>query len=245
MGRIQDKARSVAAGALVLGIAAVPVVWFVLDVRAGHSPSKFLWIASGVVLFAAGVGIVRGIGALVGTDEDTLTTASAIVAIVVTAGGLLGMRQWVHTYEPPLVHALGPACRGEPVPEAPVPGGARKVVVVGDDGRSIDWSATSAAWRAVKVGEADLVACVDRQDVSLEVCSYRAVPAGPVQSIERFQQVLTVRVVAAHTAEEVGTFTVTADPRACRKVETSGQGDLHGHVSFTAFSAELETIRTR
>jgi hypothetical protein len=112
--------------------------------------------------------------------------------------------------------------------------------VVDDRGHENDWTSRDATWSADAVAETAYVACVDELDTSIEVCSYRPVPAGVTRSIERWEQVVVVRVVEARTATEVGTFELRDAPRACRQVEAEGQGDLHGRVSFAAFSAELE-----
>jgi len=241
MGKVQDVGAAVAAAAIGLAVAAVPVVLFLHDVRAGYSPSKALWIIVGFELFAAGILAVRGLGALIHADgdEDRMTSVSTVVAIVVTASGLLAARHWVQAYEPPVVSALGPACRGTGVAEAPKAADPRRVVVLDDQGHKLDWTPQPADWRAEDVAEADLVACVDRQDLSLELCRYRGVPAGPGREIERFQQVVTVRMVEARTAREIGAFTLTDDARECREFETEGQGDLHGHVGFAAFSTSV------
>jgi hypothetical protein len=219
---------------------------FVREVLAGRSPRTLAWVGFGVLLFAIGTLVGHGVARLFGADDDKATGVAAVVALVLVAGGLGVAHYWANVREPALVSQLGQACRGHGVPDAAASGGASPLLVVVDDrGHKDDWTTRDAPWRAGKVSQAAYVACVDKQDVSIEVCQYRPVPAGVARSIERFQQVATVRVVEARTATEVGTFTLTDDPRACRKVETEGQGDLHGHVAFAAFSEELAPYLAR
>lgn len=249
MGSGTSRAGLVAGIVITVGIAGV-LLWagslFVLAVLDGRSPRTLAWVAFGALLFAIGTLVGRGVATLFGADEDRATAVSAVVGLVLVAGGLGIAHYWADTREPALVTALGPACRGQGVAEAAAPGGGSSRLVVADErGREDDWTRRSAAWRAERASEAAYVACVDRQDVSIEVCQYRPVPGGVARAIERFQEVVTVRVVEARTATEVDTVVLTDDPRGCRKVESAGQGDLHGQVAFSALSEALEPYLTR
>lgn len=217
-----------------------------LAILDGRSPRTVAWVGFGALLFMVGGLVGRGVAILFGAGEDRATSVSAVVGILLVASGLGAAYYWANVHEPALVTELGQACRGDGVTDAAAPGGASpRAVVVDDDGHQIDWTNHDAAWRADKVSQAAYVACVDAQEVSIEVCSYRPVPAGVARSIERLEQFITVRVVEARTATEVGTFDLRDAPRACREVEAEGQGDLHGKVGFATFSGELEKVLAR
>jgi hypothetical protein len=219
---------------------------FVLAVLDGRSPRTLAWVGFGALLFMVGGLVGRGVATLFGAGEDRATNVSAVVGVLLVISGLGASYYWANVREPALVTALGQVCRGEGVTDAAAPGGTSpRVVVLDDDGHQIDWTSQDAAWRAESVSQAAYVACVEAQDVPIEVCEYQAVPAGASRSIERLEQFLTVRVIEARTATEVGTFDLRDAPRACREVEVEGQGDLHGKVSFAAFSAALEKVLTR
>lgn len=216
---------------------------FVLAILDGRSPRTVAWVGFGALLFVVGGLVGRGVATLSGAGDERATNVSAVVGILLVASGLGAAYYWANVHESTLVTQLGQACRGDGVSDAAAPGGASpRVVVVDDSGHQIDWTDREAVWRADEVSQAAYVACVDEQDVPIEVCEYRPVPAGAPRSIERLEQFLTVRVVEARTATEVGTFDLRDAPRACREVETEGQGDLHGKVGFAAFSAELQKI---
>lgn len=216
---------------------------FLLDVRDGRSPGVLTWVAMGLLLFFLGASVAVGVGKLFHADEDATTTVAAVIALVVVAGGLGLSYYWVHIREPALVKTLGAACRGTAVAAAPSPAGARRIVVLDDRGHRIDWTTTDAAWRAEKVTEADLVACVDRTEETVETCTYRPLTGVATTNIDRVEEVLTVRMVEARTAAEVGRFELRGTPRACKKVEEQGQGDLHGHVAFATFAEALAPYR--
>jgi hypothetical protein len=222
------------AGALLYG------AWrFLLVVRDGRSPGVLAWVAIGLLLFAVGAVIGYGIAQVFHADEDRAGAVGAITALVVVAAGLGTAYYWAEVREPALVKALGAACRGHGVAAAPAPTGARRVVVLDRRGHKIDWTTRDASWRAGQVAEADLVACVSRTEEVLETCTYRPVTGGPSHSIDRFEEVLTVRIVAAHTADPLGQFELRGSPRACKKVEKESQGDLHGHVALGALTEAL------
>lgn len=219
---------------------------FVLAVLDGRSPRTVAWVGFGALLFMVGGLVGRGVATLFGADEDRATSVSAVVGVLLVVSGLGAAYYWANVHEPTLVTELGQACRGDGVMDAAAPGDApQRAVVLDENGHQTDWTDQDAGWRADKVSQAAYVACADEQEVSIEVCSYRPVPAGVPRSIERLEQYVTVRVVEARTATEVGTFDLRDAPRACREVETEGQGDLHGHVSFDAFSAELQKFLAR
>jgi hypothetical protein len=216
---------------------------FVREVLAGRSPRTLAWVAFGVLLFAVGAVIGYGIAQALHADEDRAGAVGAITALVVVAAGLGTSYYWAEVREPALVKALGAACRGHGVAAAPVPAGTRRIVVLDDRGRKVDWTTTNAPWRAERVSEADLVACVARAEEVLETCTYRPVTGGPAHSIDRYEEVLTVRVVQTHTADPVGQFELRGSPRACKKVEKASPGDLHGHVALTALTKALAPYR--
>lgn len=248
MGTDQSSSRAGTAVAVVILVAIIGGTgygaWrFLLDVRDGRSPAVLAWIAMGLLLFAVAVLVVTAIAKLVHADEDATTAVAAIVALVVVAAGLGTSWYWVHVREPGIVTALGAACRGDGVAAAPAPAGARRVVVLDDRGHKDDWTTADAAWRAGKVAEADLVACVERAEEILETCTYRPLTGVATTSFDRVEEVLAVRVVEARTATEVGRFELRGTPRACRKTEEQGQGDLHGHVALAALTRALAPYR--
>jgi hypothetical protein len=75
--------------------------------------------------------------------------------------------------------------------------------------------------------------------VTIETCNYRQERGGPTSTIDRLEEVLAVRMVESRTAKALGQFELRGTPRACKEVETQGQGDLHGHVTFAAFEKAL------
>lgn len=217
---------------------------FLLVVREGRSPGTLAWIAMGLLLFALGVTVGAGIAKMVRADEDRAGTVSALTGVLVAALGLGASYYWAEIREPALVKALGAACRGQAVDAAPAPGGVRRILVLDDRGHKIDWTTLHAPWRAEKVADADLVACLQRNEERVETCTYRSTTGGvATTSFDRVEEVLVVRVVETSTANPVGQFELRGTPRECKEVEKQGQGDLHGHVAFDVFSKALTPFR--
>jgi hypothetical protein len=239
---------TVVGAVILLAIAGVLLYrgWrFALVVLDGRSPGVGAWVLTGVLLFLVGAVAGVGIAKVLRAGEDRAGHVGAIVGALVLAAGLGTSYYWAVVRELPLVTALGPACRGHDVPAAPVPAGVRRVVALDDRGHEIDWTTRDAAWRADQVADADLVACVGRTEETLETCSYRPVTGGPARTIDRLEEVLTVRIVEARTAAAVGQFELRGAPRACKDTEKESQGDLHGQVSLAAFSTALAPYLTQ
>ena len=242
MATTSRSSTAIGIGALiVLGGAVLLGSWaFVRDVQQDRSPRTLAWVAAGFLIFSVAVLVVSGIGKLLKVDDDRLTGVSAVVALVAVAAGLGWAHYAVNVRQSPLAATLAPACRGDAVPRAAgATGGDRKVVVLDVAGKETRWTHRDASWRADKVGDASLVACVGRQDVSLEVCQYAGVASPRHTFVERFAEVVTVRLVVARTGKNLAEFELRAEPRACRKVEVEGRGNLHGRVSFAAFEDEV------
>jgi hypothetical protein len=147
-----------------------------------------------------------------------------------------------------LVKALGPACRGEPVPVAADATGSApwRIIVLDGAGHVIgtggtnSWTNEVAQWRATKVENAALVACVDREDVLIETCTYTG-----GTGVKRYADHAHVRVMAARTGEQVDVFDLSADPANCsEKIGVASAIDLHGSLNFATLSARLATYAT-
>ena len=117
-----------------------------------------------------------------------------------------------------LIKAVGPACRGAPVAGAADATGsaARRIIVLNGEGHRIgaggtrSWTNKTAQWRGSKVNNTALVACVDRENVLIETCSYTG-----GTHVRRYADHAHVRVIAARTGEQVDVFDLSADPHSC------------------------------
>jgi hypothetical protein len=123
---------------------------------------------------------------------------------------------------------LASVCTGTAVPEAgsALAGKSNHVVVLDATGGQHPWSLyVELGWRPATVADAELVACVARDDASasIEVCTYRGGP-----DVTRYVVSRDVRVVAARTGEEVAAFTVSHSPRACAQSEERSLTEIRG-----------------
>lgn len=135
-----------------------------------------------------------------------------------------------------LVATVGPACRGVAVPEAGAyrGDGPFHFALANDNGRPMAWSARDARWRAPEVADAELVACIARQSNLIETCPYWNGP-----DIDRYETVMTVRVVTARRGQPVTSFQITAQPRQCQSTEAMSTVRLDGTVTFQQLSQRL------
>ena len=175
----------------------------------------------------------------------------AISALVITALSVLGWLAVVAASDEPtgtgpagrppaehLVATVAPACRGVAVPEAGAfrGDGPFHLVVAKNNGQPMAWSARNARWRADEVADAELVACIAQQSNLIETCPYY----GP--DINRYETVMTVRVVTARRGGLVTSFQLTAQPRACRSTELMSTVRLDGTIPFAQLSQRLGMI---
>jgi len=214
------------------------VALFLIDGRYGQA-SIGGWIAGvfGTLWISLWVGVA--LAQLLGSRHDVFAVVCIIPVLAVA--GLAADVVWYRARTDPLVAALGPACRGEPVADAadataPAP---LRIVVLGDDGERLSWSETGmttgnyADWSTATVQDAALVACVDRKDVLIESCSYTG------SDVDRYADVAQVRVIAARTGKQVGAFELRAEPRECAQTEDQNLRRLNGSLSFDTLSASL------
>ena len=221
---------------LVLLLILGAFVWFYEGGRYGQGPSILSWIVAGVAMVVLSAIVFTVIAKLVGWSERTVGSIVAIFCVV----GLVAAFVWVRFQEDPLGEALQPACRREPVSGAPDATGPAplRIVVLGNDGERIDWTGHEADWRATRVEDAALVACVERDYTVVETCDYTG-----GSDVTRYINVVQVRVVAARTGETLGSFTLNGpEPRACEYSEKKGVTRLDGEdVPFETVSVRLAT----
>jgi len=77
------------------------------------------------------------------------------------------------------------------------------------------------------------VACITQQSNLIETCPYY----GP--DIDRYETVMTVRVVTARRGGPVTSFQLTAQPRSCRSTELMSTARLDGTIPFAQLSERL------
>jgi hypothetical protein len=173
----------------------------------------------------------------------------AISAIVITLASAVGWAALVAATDDPtgtdagpgapvenVVATVAPACRGVAVPEAGAyrGDGPFHLVLANDNGRPMAWSTREARWRADEVADTELVACIARQSNLIETCPYWNGP-----DINRYETVMTVRLVTARHGRPVDTFQITAQPRQCRSTEYMSTVRLDGNVTFQQLSQRL------
>jgi hypothetical protein len=221
---------------LVLLISLGALVWFYEGGRYGQGPSILSWIVAGLAMVVISAIAVAVIAKLAGWSQQTVSSIVTVICVV----GLVAAFVWVRFQEDPLREALQPVCRGELVSGAAEAIGSAplRIVVLGNDGERIDWTGHEADWRASGVGDAALVACVERDDTVIETCSYRG-----GSDVTRYIDVVRVRVVAARTGATLGSFTLNGpEPRACEYSEKKSVTRIDGDdVPFETLSARLAT----
>lgn len=153
-----------------------------------------------------------------------------VVAVLIGAG-LVGYAWTAGRGEYPLVAAaLGPACQGQSVAGAGTLAtsgvAANHIAVLDESGHEWLWTyATPAEWRPPDVADAELVACIPKEDATeaIEVCPYRNGP-----DVTRYRTTRAISVVEARTGREVATFSITLQPRACHQTEDLNLRELKG-----------------
>ena len=138
-----------------------------------------------------------------------------------------------------VVGALSGVCQGHGVTGAadyvdrPEP---NKIVLMDLEGRKIVWSDhLPGKWNPQTVGEAELVACVDRDEFDhqpseqMEVCHYKPwLFGGSSGDITRYRHYVHVQIREARTGNVIASQVVYgSDPRECREHE-SQLGDRTG-----------------
>jgi hypothetical protein len=217
-----------AVASLILGCVSffLPIIGSVLAIVLGHSARADIRRSAGTL---GGRGLATG-GLVLG--YATLVMWASLIA-----GGALDEeeRGGRSTRQENVLREVAGACRGERLTEAGTYRGPGPfhLVVVGDQGRAIDWSRRDAPWRAETVEDTELVACVARSFRLIETCLYN----GP--DINRYEEEARVRVVTARTGRHVSSFTVTDQPRACRFSEPWSLTRLEGNVQFGQVSSRL------
>jgi hypothetical protein len=87
-------------------------------------------------------------------------------------------------------------------------------------------------WEAKSLDEAQLVACAEESSVTIESCPYRSQTTGTTSTLNRYQNQVKLRLVAAKTGQVVGTTTLKGtEPRACQQQETFASGATTASVS--------------
>lgn len=223
------------------------VVWFWWDwpSRNFDAPHWYNFLGTGVVV----VGIVCCFAAAMsGMEKSKIASFAMVLNVILAVAGLPAAYFWTRGGSE-LVADLGPACRGEGVAraasaDAPPP---LKIVVLDDRGEGIDWTGEDAEWRMTEAQNAALVACVGHREKLIETCEYQNIrrPGLVSHAVRRFTDILTVRVVAARTGDQLRSFQLRDAPRACREKESSETDELHGAVTFEQLAKDLEVDATQ
>lgn len=166
-----------------------------------------------------------------------------LLAIVLAGGGLVGYVQANVVSQRPsmqLTAALGPACRGQPVPGAghADPSGAKinHMVVLDTEGSEHVWTGyPPIEWRPAAVDDADYVACVSAKEARtvIEVCTY-----SNGSDITRYAATRLVRIIEALTGVEVDHYTLKGEPRRCGQTEQRDLTELEGDVTWEMLAAK-------
>lgn len=233
--RLDEERKQALLGGLVMGLVGVLAggAWIWFSARAGNDPRIWAYVILG--LGATGFAYAIGGGLLGASSENVRGVAGLLVLVLIVGGGWL----WAKGQVGPVARAMSPVCQGTAVPEAGpfVKGdpGPYHLIVLDQDGGKNRFTGLEADWRADTAEDTELVACVREQTVLLETCSYTG-----GSKIERYKNVLAVKVLEAREGRKIGSFRLADSPGECPlQTEKQGTSRLEGEVSFDALSERL------
>jgi hypothetical protein len=88
-----------------------------------------------------------------------------------------------------------------------------------------DMNVGTGDWRAANLDNAQLVLCTEESRATIETCPYKSESTGTTSYIDRSQQQVKLRLIAAKSGQVVGTQTLKgAEPRQCNDKETFASG---------------------
>ena len=87
-------------------------------------------------------------------------------------------------------------------------------------------------WAPQSLEQAQLVACLEESNITVESCPYKSQSSGTSSTLDRLQNQVKVRLVSAKTGQVVGQETLKGTmPRECQDKETFASGATKATVS--------------
>ena len=178
-------------------------------------------------------------------ERKTITGVVALAISAVLGAGLYLANRDVPLQRPDaaVTAAVAPACTGQAVAAAgrvtTASTALNHIVVLDTAGAEFAWTGKpSVEWRPPTVADVELVACVQPEDVlvQLEVCSYN----GP--STTRYSATREVRVVAAQTGVELARFSIIDEPGDCPYAKTDDLPEMKGSVGWREVEDHLDSL---